>query len=259
MTKKQINPNLKKLAEMTCNPGLKMPDLEEQIEEEMQDLQFPVKNLQDYIRVAGTGYVIAKAQTDNGLKYEPTHLQVLQRGLEIPTPALFTTHLLNVIKAKKGKLRLYDGLGQVLGNSEVEQIYNGLTSDCWTWLNAGFKKVRDGEGYQAFDLERVVGLDSKGDLVKQTAPLEQCLMEDCFINLNENQFNNQGLATKKSSARGHQQGKVIKFWHPRNNRVTGFGANSDRAYLYCVRDPDYSNDSLVYGAFAKQTRCNEIF
>ena len=248
MTKKQINPNLKKLAEMTCNPDLKMPDLEEQIEEEMQDLQFPVKNLQDYIRVAGTRYVIAKSQTDNGLKYEPTHIQVLQRGLEIPTPALFTTHLLNVIKAKKGKLRLYDGLGQVLGNSEVEQIYNGLTSDCWTWLNAGFKKVREGEGYQAFDLERVVGLDSKGDLVKQTAPLEQCLIEDCLINLNESQFNNQGLATKKSSARGHQQGKVIKFLYPRDNRVAWFYAFSGGAVLDYDRYPGSSDGSLgVFG------------
>ena len=248
MTKKQINPNLKKLAEMTCNPGLKMPNLEEGVEEVMQDLQFPVKNLQDYIRVAGTGYVIAKAQTDNGLQYEPTHIQVLQRGLEIPIPALFTTHLLNVINAKKGKLQLYDGLGQVLGNSEVEQIYNGLTSDCWVWLNAGFKKVREGEGYQAFDLERVTGLDSNGGLVKHTAPLEQCLMEDCFVNLNGSQFNNQGLATKKSSARGYQQGKVIKFWHPRNNRVARFDAISGGVDLLCDRDPDYSGGSLgVFG------------
>ena len=246
---KQINPNLLnllKLAELTHNPNLKIDRsmFEKEAERETPDLESPIKNPQDYVQVPKTGYVITKNQTDNGLQYEPTHLQVLQRGLEIPTPVLFTTHLLNVIKAKNGKTKLYDGLGNPLGSSQVEEIYTILTSGCWVWLNAGFRKTREGEDYRAFDIETITGLDSQGNLITQLSPLEKCIWSDSFINSTDSQFNSQGLATKISKAKDYQQGKVIRFWHPKDNCVARFYADSGWADLGCYWYPFVSSPSL---------------
>ena len=229
--------------------------------EKIEPAQVSAKvNLQDYIQIPETGMVIAKNQTDNGLRYEPAHIQVLQRGLEVPNPYLFTTHLLNVINAKNRKTTLYDGLGAPLGNSEVEEVYQKLTGNCWVWLNAGFKKTRDeipNEPWKAYDIETITGLDSDGNLAKKQHPLEKCLMEDCFINLTGNQFNFQGLATKSSRAKNYQQGKVIKFYFPRDNCVAGFVANLGRACLYCYRVPSRSGPSLGVFVCAREASATQ--
>ena len=79
-------------------------------------------------------------------------------------------------------------------------------------------------------METVIGIDSKGNLLTQKTSLEQCLMKDCYA---EFEFNNQGLAIKKSKNQNYKQGDNIYFSYPRENYVARFDAGSGGAGLCC--------------------------
>ena len=75
---------------------------------------------------------------------------------------------------------------------------------------------------------------------KCTEKLEDCLMEDCFADLNS--INKQGLLTRKSQSQSYIEGSNVYFYYPRDNSVSRVFALSDRAFLSCnwspsTRDP----------------------
>jgi len=176
--------------------------------------------------------LISKYEPDftKNFNYEDTHVLVLKKGLIIPKPGLFIPHFLNVVNAFNGKNKLYDGNNRELSRNEIEDIYKHLTKDhinggAWSWLNSRFVK---GSGFNNLDIEYINGLDSNNNLTTIKEPLEDCLMEDCYVDLD---FNKQGLAVKKSKKQEYEQGKDIKYWHPRENYVARFYADSDGAFL----------------------------
>lgn len=211
--------------------------------------QKTIINPQEYLQIPNSNYVIAKLEPDwtKEFDYENSHKQVLQKGLEIPTPSLFISHLLNVIRAYQGKNKLYDGNSQEVSKQELEDIYKHLTTKhinggAWSWLNSRFVQ---GAGFNNLDLEKVTGIDSNGNLLTQKNPLEECLMENCYADIN---FNSQGLATKKFKTQSYKHGENLYFWYPREGCVARFRAYSDRSDLLCVRYPSSLNASL--GVFA---------
>lgn len=217
-------------------------------------------NLGDYIQVGINGIhnnpvLISKFefQNSNSKNYESAHKFVLEKGLYVPTPSIFMTHFKNIIGAYRSKdepfgTGIYDGNGNLISNKELEDIYLHLTKNhidtfsggqagAWSWLNAIFV---EGTGHNSLDIETIIGIDGKGNLITKKSPLEAC-PNDSYVNLD---FNSQGLAKSKSSQQSYQQGNNVYFWSPVENRVAGFCAGSVRAYLYCVGVPSYSYSSL---------------
>jgi len=193
----------------------------------------------DFIQIPNTDVLISKFELPefNNLNYVETHKKLLKQGLFMSTPALFMPYFINVSDANQGKIKLYDGLGNPLKQEEVKDIYRHLTENhiaayeneqegVWTWLNAQFKK----QG-QDWIIKTIKGLDKKDNLVEDKNKLEDCIREDCYVDL---KFNNQGLPTKKSKKQDYSQGQNIYFWHPRDEAVAWFFALSGGSYLGCV-------------------------
>jgi len=137
-------------------------------------------------------------------------------------------------KGANGEARVYDGLGNIVEQSEILHIYNEITErrNPWRseWLDAKFEQ-HDGVWKMIYNH----ALDASGNLSGKTEGLEECIMDkDCLADLI---FNNQGLATTKSGNRNYEQGKNVYFWHPRADRVARFDAGSDWAGLYCGEVP----------------------
>jgi hypothetical protein len=212
-------------------------------------------NPRDYIKVGinglhGKPVVISRFELigSNEKNYENANRFVLEKGLYVPTPKIFMKHFMNVMAAKQGLAKLYDGSGNEITGNDLDDIYKHLTKDhiavfgsqsgAWTWLNAGFN---DGK------LETIMGINSNGTFQIKREPLENCLNENAYITFN---FNSQGLASpsSKDSNQSYLQGKNIYFYKPVQGAVARFDADSRRAYLDCVRNPTGANASL--GVFA---------
>ena len=158
----------------------------------------------------------------------------------MPQARIFMPYILRVKKAMEGKLILYDANNHPIPRDEVEELYKKLYSSSWTWLNNYFIEDDLGKSLN----ESLISLKKKGDkqiITLERSPLEQCVMEDCFVDL---EFNKQGFPVKKSSEQKYEQGKNIKFWYPRKHSVARFGANSVRANLNCYGDPSNSDEGL---------------
>ncbi len=211
-------------------------------------------NPADYVRIPGTTTLISKYEQFKGLKWEPTHFKLAENGLFMPTPALFMPYFLNVVKAHEKKVALHDGNGTFLSEKEIEDIYKHLTtnhidSGAYSWLDAKFSKV--GDDCLIESDHKVI---NKTELKGKKAPLENCLWDDCLVELI---FNSQGLPTQKSTAQKYQQGKNIYFYHPRDGAVARFVADSGGAFLSCDRNPDFSYSSLGVFSCAEGTQKNQ--
>jgi len=220
-----------------------------------QNLGIGSINPREYIQVGleglgGAPVVISsyELQDSNNKNYENAHRFVLEKGLYMPTPRIFMRHFMNVLEAKKGNRALNYSDGAKVPDAEVEEMYKHLTTNhkaifgsqpgVWTWLNAGFN---------GGNLETVTGLNSDNSLKIVQVPLENCLGEDVYVNLDSN---SQGLAssTSKCSNQAYSQGQNIKFWFPRDKAVARFIAIAGRAILSCGRDATNANPAL--GVFA---------
>jgi len=182
---------------------------------------------------------ISMAQKFNGLKYIPTHVEVLKSGFAIPTPSRFMPHLRNVNDALKGRGVLYDASGNLIEGERLNQYANRMNHNCWVWLNAGFQK---GNGFKGLELVTISGLDDKGEPITNAVPLEDCLEENCWADAES--VNAQGFPTKKSKTDNYEPGKNFYSWYPRPGAVVRFVADSGGAYLSCDGDPGNRYDSL---------------
>ena len=205
-------------------------------------------NQRDYIRIPGTNTLIAREETNKGLNWDDTHFTLQDSGLYMPSQKLFMPYFLNVIEAAKGNTTLYDGANNPIPRDEAEDLYKYLTSGhrdgCWTWLDAKFEK--EGSSWFIETDHRV----AQGSTSKTRMPLEACLREDAYVELD---FNSQGLATKKSTDQDYKQGENIYYWHPRDGTVARFNAGSGWADLICGRDPSGSYAELGVFACAEGT------
>ena len=220
-----------------------------------QPLEIRAKiNPLDYVRIPDTKIVIAREESNKGLNWKDTHYALGEDGLFMPSPAIFMPYFKAVVKAHSERRNLYDGSGNSITQEEVEDLYKHLTTNyrggCWTWLDAKF--VRDTSSHNKLNLEtdyRYTKTEEvEGDIIVKTItrksriiPLEICSMENVYANL---EFNSQGLPKTKSPTQRYMQGENIHFWHPRENSVAWFRADSFRADLSCYGDPLDSDSAL---------------
>ena len=186
----------------------------------------------DYVQIPGQNFVIAIAETDFGLNYENANKAVLKRGLYVPYPKEFMAFYNHLINSYKDKKPIFDAGGNSLPDKVKEELYTQLTSNCWTWLNGKFNISG-----KKNSVDYVVGLDSNDNLLTKTENLEDCLMEDRYIDFTK--LTKDGLASinSKASNQKYVKGENIYFWFPRNERVARFYSGDSGAALNCDGDP----------------------
>jgi hypothetical protein len=114
-----------------------------------------------------------------------------------------------------------------------------LTSKCWTWLNGKFN-ISD----KKKTIDIIKGLDSNDNLLTKEEKLEDCLMQNCYVdftNLNKNGIPN---LSSKHSNQNYVKGENIYYWAPVNERVARVLAGSGWALLLCGGLPSCSGSSL---------------
>lgn len=204
--------------------------------------------LSDYLQIPGHNIVIAKTESLKGLDFYDTLEQLKTARFRMPKIKQFVDHYINVRDCAEGKRSLLDGAGQLLSQNDAKDLWNYLSSGhrrgCYTWLDAIFQSGSDGKLEMITDLT----VQNKGQnrtLAGQRIKLDNYLYEDAYVDLS---FNPQGLPTTKFVKQEYKQGNNIYFYHPRENVVARFYANSGRACLYCDGDP--SNRNSFLGVFA---------
>jgi len=202
----------------------------------------------------------------NNMNYENTHRELLKNGLYMPTPEIFMEFFMQVLNAYDGKSKLFNAKGKQLSTQEITDMYKHLTTShkdiynqnhpgVLTWLNSKYK-VRVDKNNKKFGLrELILGLDKSDNFITKIEQLEDFLEKTSYAQL---KFNKQGLAIKEDENQSYNQGKNIRFYHPINMMVAGFGAGSDGAILSCTWFPEEGHPALgVFGCCeATQTGTN---
>ena len=171
------------------------------------------------------------------------HREAFKRGFGVPTIQTFLPHYRNVNESLESRAVLYDASGKVIQNKRLTDYGNILNSNCFVHLNTGFLGEQKSEtGFLGLDLAVITGFDNEGNPVISRSPLEDCLEQDCWAELES--LNSQGLPTRKSKIERYTPGKVIYFWHPTKNAVAGFGASSGGVGLDCDGGPGGSDSAL---------------
>ena len=204
-----------------------------------EEAQNSSENLNGYIWVPSIKAHFAKNRNLNGLNWNQAVDKIYSQGIivegiraEMPVAFEFMSGLIYVLNNKN-----IPGLS----NSEREEFLKDILKTGGykgNWLNARF--VEHNKGFKNLGIE-TLELDSSGNARKKTEPLEQCLWENWFADINS--FNKQGLLTKPYGS-DYEQGKNVCFYYPRKGYVAWFDADSSGAGLSCNKYPDDSSSSL---------------
>ena len=192
----------------------------------------------DYLFMPAHNLYIAKQKLHFGNDWYQSHEQLHKEDARMLTLREFIDFL---IMLRLGNAQ--DGLGNLVSGQEVQSIYDEITTvrDPWRseWIDAYFTKQPNADTFNINYSHRTIN----GQLQPQkTEPLEQRLLKNCKVDIQG--FNRQGMPTKK--------GNDFNYWHPQDNRVAGFGADSGRAGFGCFVVPLFSVASLgVRAARAK--------
>lgn len=197
----------------------------------------------DYIQIPGQDFIIAIGETDFNLNYEGANKAVLKRGLAVPTTNQFMAFHNYIIDCYKNNKSIFDSAGNSLSKKVKDDLYNQLTSNCWSWLNGKFNLSNNKN-----KIELITGLDFKNNLITKEEPLETCLIKDCYVDFTKLNKNGIPDINSKHSNQNYVKGENIYYWAPVNERVAGFGAGSVRAYLGCCGLPSDTFSALgVFG------------
>ncbi len=213
-------------------------------------------NPQDYALIQeGDQAVCAMSMTQgyNGRNnQDDTIIKVLETGLRVPRASRFIRQLLNVNQAFQGKGVLYDASGNLIKRDRLEKYIRTLNYDYWVWSPEFFEA---GKGHLDLDVVTISELDERGDPVYKREPLERCLEDDCYADLDS--ANSQGFLTQRSKTQKYEPGKIVYFYCPteiskayycpRINKAVGFDAAPDGADFSCNVDPRNSDSKI--GAF----------
>ncbi len=186
---------------------------------------------------------ISMTQGYNGDKQEDTIIRVLKAGLKVPRASRFIRQLLNVNQAVQEKGVLYDAFGNLIKGDRLEKYVHTLNDNHWVWSPESF---RAGKGYLGLDVVTISGSDERSNPVYKKEPLEECLEEDCYADLNS--ANSQGFLTKKARTQKYEPGKTIYFNYPRQDFAVWFRASPSLASFSCNEIRQLSAGGL--GVFA---------
>ena len=115
----------------------------------------------------------------NGKNYYDALVDVLKQGRSVPRARQFIKQLIDVRDARDGKGVIYDANGNLIEDERLGDYYNVLFHNHWVWGAESFKK---GKGHLGLDVV-TISLDGQGKPVYHTEPLEPCLEEDCYAEL----------------------------------------------------------------------------
>jgi len=219
------------------NPTANQKTTDTEPEQGKQDT-FNVQDLNGYIYVPSIKLYVAKNRDLNGLKWNQAVDEIYKKGItvegkraEMPTPFEFMSYVKYLLSGK------VNGLAESERKNILDDILK-LGNYRGNWLNAKF--VKNSKGFNGLGMEIAI-FNSAGKADTKIEPLEQCLWQDCWADINSG--NNQGLLTKQYGS-SYKQGKNVYFWYPRETAVAGFDADSGRADLACDRDAGDSYPSL---------------
>ena len=197
-------------------------------------------------------YILLEGRAHGSYEY-PDILIAQERGLQnknwdqaqealhtewkfMPTIRQYVDFLSDLRSGKK----LYTGDGKKLAQQKRASILDDIIKvrDPWRaeWFDAFFSKQGE-QFYIAYHK-----FNSAGKLEQVQEPLQECLMQDKTPGIDLEDWlqnaNEQGLPSPKIN-----QGSLY-YWTPRDGRVAGFGAVSDRAGLDCDWGPLGSDSAL---------------
>jgi len=147
-------------------------------------------------------------------------------------------------EAKDGRKKLYDGLGSIVDENEINKILDVLIKkeDPWRseYLDTKFEVKNDKvilhEGHYVDNTNLSLPLEQRIKAkYKKEIDKDSILMQDGFTSFKY--LNDYGLATKI-------EGNEVYYSYPSNNAVAGFSADSDWAGLVCDRNPGDSDGAL---------------
>ena len=161
-----------------------------------------------YIEVPGLNIAIAKERTHQGKNWYDSHDALKQEDARMLTLPEFAGFL-NYLKSNQN-------------NKEYQEILKDITEvrSPWRaeWLDAFFEK-RDGELY-ILTQNKANAEKLKGGLMKDKTP---GISLDAWLK----------NPTKQGLPESNVKDGDLFYWHPRNQSVAWFYANSDRANLDC--------------------------
>ncbi len=187
-------------------------------------------NPESYIILPQHNLYVAKQKSLHGNNWYKSHEELHKQNARMLTIKEFIDFLLLL---KSGDA--LNGLRKKVSIAELESLYREITEKVNPWraehLDARFK---NNNGLWTINYNHKT---LNGNLQpKYSENLEDCLREDCYVNINS--INKQGLPTKNS------KNKEIYYWHPRDNAVAWFDANSGGAGLGCSWFADGSYSQL---------------
>ena len=231
MTNKKINPNLIKLAEMTHNFDLALPDFEMLEKQTAQPDKTTTLFLdkENFVYVPSINLYVAKERTLHGLNWYDTHKELHKQDMKMPTIYEFT-QFLKYLKSQPQNQEYQKILYEIL------TVRNPWRSE---WLDADFKVI-NGKLHINYNHKTI-----NNQLQPQNSEiLEECLMEDKTPGISlEDWLDN---PTKHGLPRADVKKGSINYWKPLtdNNSVAWFNANCGRAILNCNRYPSNQVSSL---------------
>jgi len=211
------------------NEELERKSLESKLQPKI--IELPKQNIDGYVQLP-SGIYIAEERSLGNLDWDNSHKNLLNEKLRMAKPR-----------------EQWDLIFHCKDNSEnlrYKNIYDEyLETGGWRaeWSNAIFVK---GTGFKGLDIAYVIGRDKSGDFIHQTEPLEECVWEDCYVDISSpKNINRQGMPTRRAdNQKSHEKGKNIYHWFPRENSVGRLDVNSSRANFNCNGNRWNSNPSL---------------
>ena len=202
-------------------------------------------NLSDYVYLANHNLYVAKQRTLQNHNWENAHKELHKQKARMLTIREFVDFL-NLLKSGNAQ----DGLQNKIKKEDLQVIYKDIVEvrDPYRaeWLDAAYRNVQD-KWFMDYNHRTV-----NGTLTPQNQEsLEACLREDKTPGISlENWLSN---PTKQGLPKANVGKGSLYYWHPKDKRVSWFGANSDGAGLICGEDPAVSDDRLGVRAAREKT------
>ena len=228
--------------------GRKLSEISSEMPKEVQTsvMQAPqnVENPESYILLPARAHgsyeypniLVAKQGSLQGKNWHEAQEALKAEGKFMPTIRQYVDFL-NILKSGVA----YDGTGALMQKQELNSILDDILKvrSPWRteWLDASFSK----QGEQLYITYHKFN-QGKLEQVTEPEPLQACLMKDKTPGISLDNWlqssPEQGLPSSDT-----KEGSLY-YWHPRENHVARFGADSDGAGLDCVRGPRGSSSAL---------------
>ena len=99
------------------------------------------------------GFDIAIARSEFSKNWEEQNISLLEKGLYMSNIKEFMTFHNSIMDAYKNNTQLFNAEGNEISSKVIKDLYNQLTRDEWTNLNAKFEKIILETGQQKKQLD----------------------------------------------------------------------------------------------------------